>query len=79
MAVDIEGNLYLARPNYEPGPYGVYVHSSAGMELAFLSTPESPTNVAFGHGAHGKTLFITAGGSVYSIRTRTAGYNPVSW
>lgn len=76
MAIDVEGHLYLARPNHEPGPYGISVHAPDGRELAFLPTPANPTNAAFGHGRHAKTLFITAGRAVYSIRTRIAGYRP---
>lgn len=41
-----------------------------------LLLPESPTNVAFGHGPHARALFITAGKSVYSIETRIPGFPP---
>ena len=76
MAGDVEGNLYLARPNYEPGPYGIYVYSAEGEELAFLPTSAPPSNAAFGHGVYAKTLFITAGKAVYGVKTRNAGYRP---
>jgi sugar lactone lactonase YvrE len=41
--------------------------------LAFLSVPrDEVTNCAFG-GADLRTPYITAGGTLYSIRTRTPG------
>jgi gluconolactonase len=73
MAIDIEGNLYLTRPASEPG---VYVYSPTGEELAFVRTPELPTNAAFGRDGFLTTLFITAGKSVYSIQTNNEGYHP---
>jgi gluconolactonase len=76
MAIDVEGNLYLTRPAAEPG---VYVYSRAGEELAFLRTPAPPTNAAFGRGEYSTTLFITAGGSVYSVRTTAEGYQAARW
>jgi gluconolactonase len=72
MAVDVDGNLYLARPSAEPG---VYVVSPAGHELAYLRLSERPSNVAFGTGEHGRTLFITAGPNVYAVATLRAGYH----
>jgi gluconolactonase len=72
MAIDALGNLYATRPAANPG---VYVYSSEGEELAFLRTPALPTNAAFGTGDHSTTLFITAGGAVYSIRTTIEGYH----
>ena len=73
MAIDVNGNLYTTRPASSPG---VYVYSPTGEELAFVSTPELPTNAAFGRGEHSHTLFVTAGKSLYSIRTSVEGYRP---
>jgi gluconolactonase len=73
MAIDVQGRVYAARPAQDPG---VYVYTSDGRELAFVRTPASPTNAAFGLGAFAKTLFITAGGAVYGIRTTVEGYHP---
>lgn len=73
MAVDVDGNLYTARPAAEPG---VYVYSPAGEELAYLRLPEGPTNAAFGTGTHERTLFVTAGPNVYAVPTNRAGYHP---
>lgn len=72
MAVDADGNLYLARPSADPG---VYVYSPDGAELAYLRLPESPTNVAFGTGARARMLYITAGPNVYAVPTARAGFH----
>ena len=52
---------------------GIYVYSPAGKELAYIKT-EIPTNVGFGRGAEAKTLYITAGKSLYRIGLNKAGY-----
>ena len=49
------------------------VYSPDGKELAYIPT-EVPTNVGFGRGAEGKTLYITAGKSLYRIRVNREGY-----
>jgi len=53
---------------------GVYVYAPDGIPLAFLATPEPPTNVEFG-GADRKTLYITAGKSLYRIATNMTGFH----
>jgi gluconolactonase len=83
---DHAGRLYVAaglnRPNppFEPDPDkkgGIYVLSPEGTLLAFLPVPrDEVTNCAFG-GDDLKTLYITAGGTLFSIRTTTAGH--VTW
>ena len=72
LVCDAEGNLYAAVRDEKR--YGVGVYSPSGKELAFLRTPERPTNVGFGRGAEAKTLYVTAGGSVYRIPTLKTGY-----
>jgi gluconolactonase len=52
---------------------GIYCYSPSGKELAYIET-EVPTNVGFGRGADSKTLYITAGKSLYRIRTKVSGY-----
>jgi sugar lactone lactonase YvrE len=79
---DQKGRLYVAaglnkpNPPYEPArdkKGGIYVLSPAGKLLDFLPVPrDEVTNCAFG-GDDLKTLFITAGGTLYSIRTTTPG------
>lgn len=75
------GRLYVAAglnvPNaFEPDPTikaGIYVLNPDGKLLAFLPVPtDEVTNCAFGTNDL-KTLYITAGGTLYSIRTATPG------
>ena len=71
LVVDTEGNLYVAvRDETRPG---IVVYSPKGAELAYIPT-ELPTNVGFGRGSESKTLYITAGKSLYRIRLNKAGY-----
>src|SRR5438093_5525297 len=72
LVADTEGNLYVAilalsRP-------GIYVYSPQGKELARVPTPVLPTNVAFGRGDERSTLYVTAGGNLFRIRTKKTGY-----
>jgi gluconolactonase len=76
MAMDVDGNLYLARP---ADVSGIYVYSPDGRELARIPTPEPPTNATFGRGATGKTLYITAGASLYKIDLNKKGYHAARW
>ncbi|HEX4610868.1 MAG TPA: SMP-30/gluconolactonase/LRE family protein, partial [Urbifossiella sp.] len=80
---DVMGRLYVAaglnRPNPPAEPDaevkgGIYVIDPAdGKRLAFLPVPtDEVTNCAFG-GADVQTLYITGGGTLYSIRTTTPG------
>ncbi len=82
MKLDAEGRLYVAaglnKPNLphetaEKPTAGVYVFSSEGQLLEFVNIPrDETTNCAFG-GNDLKTLFVTAGGSLWSIPTKTPG------
>jgi gluconolactonase len=79
---DQKGRLYVAaglnkpNPPFEPADDvkgGIYVLSPEGKLLAFLPVPrDEVTNCAFG-GDDLKTLYITGGGTLYSIRTTTPG------
>ncbi|MBI4663669.1 MAG: SMP-30/gluconolactonase/LRE family protein [Verrucomicrobia bacterium] len=72
LVCDKEGNLYVAvRAENRPG---ICVYSPGGKELAYIQT-EVPTNVGFGRGAESKTLYITAGKSLYRIRLNKEGYH----
>ena len=72
LVVDAEGNLFVAvRAVSRPG---IYVYSPEGKELARVATPVLPTNVGFGRGAERSTLYITAGGNLYRIKTSKQGY-----
>jgi len=71
LVADTEGNVYVAvRDQTRPG---IVVYSPEGKERAYIPT-ELPTNVGFGRGEESRTLYITAGRSVYRIRLNKAGY-----
>ena len=80
---DIAGRLYVAaglnkpNPPFEPAmdkKGGIYVLAPDGKLVTFLPVPrDEVTNCAFG-GDDRKTLYITGGGTLYSIRTKTKGY-----
>lgn len=79
---DAKGRLFVAgglnkpNPPHEPAEDvkgGVYVLSPEGKLLDFLPVPtDEVTNCAFG-GDDLKTLYITGGGVLYSIRVTTPG------
>lgn len=81
MCVDEAGNLYVAAglhklrgssETLDTRP-GIHVISPAGKLLAFRETPEDTiTNCSFG-GKDLRTLFITCGSYLLSIRTRIPG------
>lgn len=71
MTVTTDGRIVATLGQGEFG--GVYVFSPEGKTLAFIAVPESPTNVEFG-GDDGKTLYITAGKSLYRINTTMTGF-----
>jgi gluconolactonase len=79
---DEKGRLYVAGGLNKPNPPaepaddvkgGIYVLSAEGKLLDFLPVPtDEVTNCAFGD-PDLKTLYITGGGVLYSIRTATPG------
>jgi gluconolactonase len=74
MTVDVDGNLYIAVRS-EAAP-GVYIYTSQGKELAYISTgKELPTNVAFGYGDDGNLLYLASGKSLYTIRLAKKGWH----
>ena len=81
MSVDVQGNLYAAAGMHRTRQTaetldtkcGVYVISPAGKLLRFIPVPEDYiTNTAFG-GPDMKTLYITAGKTLYKVRNDIAG------
>lgn len=66
MAIDVEGNLYVTCGA------GVEVFNSLGKTLGTITIPEKPTNACFG-GPDGRTLFVTAQKSLYSVRCTLPG------
>jgi gluconolactonase len=83
MAIDQQGNLYAAaglhrrRGTHETldTKCGVYVISPQGKLLRFIPIPEDTiTNTAFG-GPDMRTLYVTAGKTLFQIPTHIAGLN----
>ena len=82
MKLDTTGRLYVAAGlNRSNPPFevqdrptaGIYVFSADGKLQQFIPIPrDETTNCAFG-GNDLKTLFVTAGGSLWSIRLTTRG------
>ncbi|HEX4355128.1 MAG TPA: SMP-30/gluconolactonase/LRE family protein, partial [Polyangiales bacterium] len=74
MTIDCAGNVYVAlavtRATSPIGAVGVF--SSSGQKLGEITLDQQSTNVAFG-GPEQKTLFITAGPSLYSIALNIPG------
>lgn len=77
LKMDKKGNLYIAAGRSKPAPPfesaehfkgGVYVVSPEGKQLGFIPIPtDEVTNCAWG-GNDRSTLFITAGGTLWSVR-----------
>jgi len=66
MKVDTAGNVWCT------GSGGVWIVSPEGERLGVLETPEVTRNICFG-GSDMRTLFLTSGASLYSIRVTTPG------
>ena len=87
VKMDEAGRLYVAAGLNKPNPPyetadklkgGVYIISPEGKLLDFIPIPvDEVTNCAFG-GTDWKTLFITAGGTLWSIPVSTPGWAPLS-
>jgi len=83
FAIDEQGVLYVTAGFNFPKPpietakkykAGVYVISPEGKLLEFIPVPaDMITNCCFG-GTDRRTLFITAGHKLWSIRTKTPGF-----
>jgi gluconolactonase len=82
MRLDVRGNLWVAAGISTPRgpgetldvPTGVYVISPQGKLLGRIPIPEDLiTNVAFG-GRDRKTLYVTAGKTLYQVPVSVAGY-----
>jgi gluconolactonase len=71
MVLDTDGNLWATAG--EGAKSGVYIFSPEGQQLGFILTPETATNCTFGD-RDLKTLYVTAGTSLYRIRTNATGF-----
>jgi hypothetical protein len=65
VAVDAGGRVFLAAGQ-------ILVYSPDGTFIETIRVPERPTQVVFG-GKDGRTLFICARSSLYSVRVKTPG------
>lgn len=83
MRLDMKGNLWIAAGISRPRtsnesadiPTGVYVISPTGKLLGRIPIAEDViTNLAFG-GPEKKTLYVTAGKTLFKIQTAVSGYS----
>src|SRR5216684_1390672 len=65
VAQDADGNVYIAAGQ-------IYVYNSAGDLIDTIDVPDRPIDLVFG-GKDGKTLFILARSSLYSVQTKSRG------
>ena len=68
VAVDREGRVFIAAGQ-------IYVYSASGQPIETIETPERPIQLAFGSG-DGRSLFIAARTSLYSVRIRSRNVRP---
>ncbi|MCO8124567.1 sulfatase-like hydrolase/transferase [Stieleria sp. TO1_6] len=66
IAIDEQGNVYTTSKE------GITVYSAQARQIGFLPIPESPANMKFG-GRDGRTLFVTARKSIYSLQMQIRG------
>lgn len=71
MTIDVRGNLWATAGRGKTA--GVYAFTPEGKKTGFIPTPEDPTNCVFG-GKERKTLYITAGKSLYRIDVKAEGF-----
>ncbi len=69
LAVDADGNLYLAVPALK----AIQVVTPAGKTLGLIRVPENPSNCDFG-GKDLRTLYVTAQTSIYAVPTGAKGH-----
>ncbi len=63
LAWDKAGNVYIAAGQ-------IYVYDASGKKIDEIDVPERPSQLVFG-GADGKTLFIAARSSLYTVETKS--------
>src|SRR5262249_8636387 len=82
IRTDVEGNLWVGAGIQTPRPpgevvdipQGIYVLTPQGKLLGRVPIPEDyVTNLAFG-GPERKTLYVTAGKSIYKVPVTVSGY-----
>ncbi|HMI53023.1 MAG TPA: SMP-30/gluconolactonase/LRE family protein, partial [Candidatus Saccharimonadales bacterium] len=65
ITTDADGNVYIAAGQ-------VFVYDRSGKLIDTIEVPERPTQLLFG-GGDGRTLFIAARSSLYSVETKHKG------
>jgi gluconolactonase len=70
MTVATDGTIVATAGSKATG--GIYFFTPEGKKLAFLATPEDPNNCCFA-GKDKKTLYITAGKSLYRVELTLSG------
>jgi gluconolactonase len=68
IKIDRQGNLYVS------GPGGLWIISPEGKHLGTIIAPRHPHNMAWGD--DGKTLYLTAQGSLYRMPLKISGIAP---
>ena len=71
MKLDREGNLYCC------GSGGIHVFDPDANPLGIIATPELAANFTWG-GDHLTELLVTATSSIYRLRVKIPGYNPIN-
>jgi gluconolactonase len=71
MCVAASGNIYATAGKGKTA--GVHAFTPGGKKIGFIPTPETPSNCVFGDPDR-KTLYITAGVSLYRIRVNEPGF-----
>jgi gluconolactonase len=66
IKVDREGRIFCT------GPEGIWITDGQGNRIGVIRFPEVPRNMAFG-GEDFRTLYVTGGHSLYSVRVKTPG------
>jgi gluconolactonase len=83
MRLDVQGNLWIAggvnwaqrEGETTVNPTGIYIITPAGKLAGHIPVPEDRiSNLAFG-GPGKKTLYITAGKSLFKIQTKVSGWS----
>ena len=69
IKIDQQGNLYVS------GPGGLWIISPSGKHLGTIIAPKHPHNIAWG-GDDGKTLYMTAQGTLYRMQLKIPGIRP---
>jgi gluconolactonase len=70
MTVATDGTIVATAGAKAAG--GIYFFAPDGKKLGFLPTPEDPNNCCFA-GADRRTLYVTAGRSLYRVTLTLAG------